>query len=65
MYYIVEKGSVQYVNMRETAAGVADFMLGRMVSNYIIVKSTEAVGDRVVSFTTYNVKGIEQACEYA
>jgi hypothetical protein len=43
-----------------SAHSVAIFMLGRIVSNYIVVKS-DANGDRVVNFHDYEITAIEKS----
>ena len=42
---------------------VAIFLLGRRVSNYIVIKSDDILGDRLVSFSSCVINDIEKALE--
>jgi len=47
-----------------TAATVGAYMLGRLVNNYIVIKSSDS-GDRVVVFTEYDYTSFVLAMENA
>jgi len=53
----------QSVNVH-TAKLVSIFLLGRQVSQYIVIKSDET-GDRIVKFIDFDVRSIESMCETA
>lgn len=66
MFYIVPKKQESKVDLRivSLADGVATFLLGRILSDYIIVKS-DVDGDRVVTCCGRNYNDIVSDCRVA
>jgi hypothetical protein len=64
MFYVINKEKLWETRCFDSALSVAAHMLGRQVSNYLVIKS-DSQGDRVVPFPSADVAEIQQKLEIA
>jgi hypothetical protein len=63
-YRVINK-SDNVIKCFSKAHDVAIFLLGRRVSNYLVIKSGEVYADRLVLLTDFEISAIEKQLESA